>query len=332
MKIVCYGVRSNETAYFEKLNKYNFDLKLVPEFLTHENVNEAEGMDAVLVRGNCVCDRQNLQKFHDFGIKYMFTRSVGVNHIDLVAAKDLDLLVARVPNYSPFAVAELALSLGMNLYRHLNVDIVRTTSGNFKVLPDVFSGEIHNATVGIVGTGRIGATEAKLYKGLGAKVLGYDPYPSEYAKQYVEFTDLDNLLSQSDIVSVHVPYFPGQNDNLINADFLSKMKASGILINTARGELADTKAIISAIKNDDIQSYGADVTMDESNIMGHEFSSLSDVPNQDVRELVGLYPKVLITPHVGSFTEPALEDMISISFDNFHETVETGTNKNIVTK
>lgn len=331
MKIVCYGVRPIERPYFDKLNKYNFDLKLVEEFLTDDNVNEAEGMDAVLIRGNCAASAKNLKIFAEgYGIKYVFTRSVGYNHIDLKAAKELGIQIARVPNYSPFAVAELAMTLGMQMFRHTNIATTDSAAGNFTVKPVLFSKEIHNSTVGIIGAGKIGTAEAELYDGLGAKVVASDAHPTDHAAKYVDFKPLDDVLAESDIVSIHIPYFPGENENFIDADFLKKMKKDAILVNTARGEIADTKAIIAAIKNGEIAGYAADVTIDEKEIMGHEFNSIDEIPNADVRELAGLYPKVLLTPHMGSFTEPALEDMISISFENFHETLEKGTNKNVL--
>ena len=164
MKIVCYGVRPIEEPYFEKLNKYDFDLKLVTEFLTDDNVDEAEGMDAILIRGNCAASAKNLKIFaEDYGIKYVFTRSVGYNHIDLKAAKELGIQIARVPNYSPYAVAELAMTLGMQLFRHTSIATTDSAAGNFKVTPNLFSKEIHSSTVGIIGAGKIGTAEARLY-------------------------------------------------------------------------------------------------------------------------------------------------------------------------
>lgn len=328
--IVCYGVRPIEEPYFKKLNKYDFDLKLVTEFLTDDNVDEAKGMDAVLIRGNCAASAKNLKIFKRYGIKYVFTRSVGFNHIDLKAAKELGIQIARVPNYSPYAVAELAMTLGMQLFRHTNIATTDSMAGNFTVKPVLFSKEIHSSTVGIIGAGKIGSTEAKLYDGMGTHVVAYDPRPNGKAGEYVDFESLDDVLAESDIVSIHIPYIPGTNENFINADFLKKMKKSAILVNTARGEMADTKAIIDAVKNGEIAGYAADVVIDEKDIMGHQFDSVDDIPNADVRELAKLYPKVILTPHMGSFTEPALEDMISISFDNFHDTFTTGTNKNVL--
>lgn len=331
MKIICYGVRSNERPYFEKLNKYHFDLKLTEEYLNKNNADLAQGCDAVLLRGNCLADRKNLEYFaKDCGIKYVFTRTVGFNHIDLKAAQDFNIQVARVPNYSPYSVAELAMTLGMQMFRHTNLATTNSAHNEFKALPEMFSREIHTSTVGIVGAGKIGVTEAKLYKGMGTKVLAYDPYPSEAAKQYVEFCSLSELLKNSDIVSLHMPYFPGKNDKFVNKDFLKQMKSSAVLVNTARGELVDTQAVIDAIKNNEIEGYAADVVADEKAIIGKDFDSVDSIPDHEIQELIKLYPKVILTPHIGSFTEPALEGMISISFENFHDSLTTGTNKNII--
>lgn len=331
MKILCYGVRSNERPYFEKLNKYNFDLKLTDEFLNENNANLAQGCDAVLLRGNCLANRNNLKYFsEDCGIKYVFTRSIGFNHIDLKAAKDYNIQVARVPNYSPYSVAELAMTLGMQLFRHTNLATTNSAKGDFEVVPELFSKEIHSSIVGIIGAGKIGLTEAKLYRGMGAKVLAYDPFPNKAAEEIVEFRDLDEVLANSDIVSIHIPYLPGKNENFVNVDFLKKMKKSAVLVNTARGEIVDTKAVINAVENGEIEGYAADVIVDEKDTMGKKFTSIDEIPDSEVRALVKLYPKVLLTPHIGSFTEPALEGMISISFDNFHKSFTTGSNPNII--
>lgn len=327
-KIVAYGVRENEVDYFKKLNKYDYDLQLEPELLTHENIATAKGADGVLLRANCKADAQNLAKLNEWSIKYVFTRTVGFNHIDLEAAAKFDMKVARVPAYSPYAVAELAMTLGMMLFRHTALATSLTKQGDFTVSTATFSGEVHSSTIGIIGTGRIGATEAQLYQGMGAKVLGYDPYPSDFAKKYVEFVDQDELLAKSNIVSVHVPYFPGQNDNLINADFLGKMQKSAVLVNTARTELADYSAIISAIKEKEIAGFASDVLPDEAEVLGHDFKG--NITNELTRELVDLYPKVILTPHIGSYTSPALTDMIAVSYENFHQVLETGKTDNDV--
>ncbi|WP_125574013.1 2-hydroxyacid dehydrogenase [Levilactobacillus huananensis] len=330
VKITSYGVRPIEEPYFDRLNQFGFDMTYVPEMLTHDNVDASKGADGVLVRGNCVVDRQNLQKFADWGIKMVFTRTVGYNHMDLQAASDLGIAMARVPAYSPFAVAELALTMGMTLFRHVNLAVDRTHQANFTVGTDLFSKEIHTATVGIMGVGRIGLTEAKLYQGLGANVVAYDPYPSPAAKETVTLCDLPTMLGQADIVSVHVPYFPGKNDNLIDAKFVEQMKPGAVLINTARGELAAIPAILQGLDTGKLTGYGADVILNEGAIFGKQFDQVRDVPNDQVQQLLARYPQVLITPHMGSYTEPALQDMISVSYQNFHDYLTTGKTRNAI--
>lgn len=324
VKITAYGVRELEEPVFNRLNAAGFTLKFVRELLTHENVTAAAGADAVLVRGNCVVDRQNLQQFADWGIKAVFTRSVGINHLDRQAAADLGITLAHVPGYSPYAVAELALTLGMTLFRHVNLASDQTRQADFTIGNQLFSRELHTATVGIVGVGRIGLAEAQLYQGLGAHVLGYDHRPSAKAQAQVDLADLPDLLAQSDIVSLHVPYVPGENDDLINADFIAQMKANAVLINTARGELANVDAILAALDTGQLSGYGTDVFRGETAILGQTFARPEEIPNAEVRQLVAAYPRVLITPHVGSYTESALADMIRISFENFQDFFATG--------
>lgn len=330
LKVVCYGVRPNEVPFFEKLNKYNFELRLVEELLTHDNINTAEGMDAVILRGNCVADRQNIEKMSEYGIKYAFTRTVGFNHIDLQAAADYNMSVARVPGYSPNAIAELSLTLAMSLLRHVSHTVNKTSKYDFRVDGTMFSKEIRNYKVGIIGTGKIGLTEAKLFRGLGADVYGYDVFKSEEAKHVVKFVEMDDLLEKCDIVSLHVPYFPGKNDKMVNAEFISKMKDGAILINTARGELQDNEAILEAIKSGKLDGFGTDVFANEAAFFFKNFENGDEISDQTVRELVDLYPKVLVTPHIGSNTDEALSNMIEISYDNLNDVLTTGSTANTI--
>lgn len=331
-KVTCYGVRPNEVEFFHKLNKYGYELNLVESLCTHENAEAAKGSDAVILRGNCKGDRTNLEKFASWGIQNVFTRTVGYNHIDLEAAKELGINVAYVPCYSPNAIAELALTLAMSLLRHVSHTVNKTSHLDFRVDATMFSKEIRNCKVGIVGTGRIGLTEAKLFKGLGADVYGYDVFQSDAAKEVVTFLELDELLATCDIVSIHVPYFKGQNDQMVDAEFIAKMKDGAILINTARGELQDNAAIVEAVKSGKLDGFGADVLPEETKFFFKEFASLDEVPDPAVREMISLYPKVLLTPHVGSNTDEALSNMIETSFDNLNELLTTGTLTNSVIK
>ncbi|MFT8871581.1 MAG: NAD(P)-dependent oxidoreductase [Sporolactobacillus sp.] len=323
-KIIAYGVEPYEEHLYSELNKYNYEVTIVNDLLTADNGDLAQGHDGVLLFVNCLADRANLKKFNDYGIKYVFTRTAGFNHIDLQAAADLGIKVARVPAYSPNAIAELAVNLGTALSRSTVYTTGRTAKLNFQVTETMFSHEIRKSTVGIVGTGHIGCVEAELYKGLGAKLLGYDIFQSDFAKKLVEFKELDDLLAESDIVSLHLPYFPGKNENFVGEEFISKMKDGAVLINTARGELVDEAAVVKAIKSGKLAGFGADVLTDEARFFGKDFSNGEAFPDDTIKELIELYPQVLITPHVAAMTDEAVSNMISTSYDNFNAVLTGG--------
>lgn len=331
LKIVCYGVRKNEVDYFNKLNTYGYTLTLVEDLLNKDNYIYAEGHNAVILRGNCLADRTNIEHFSNYGIKYLFTRTVGTNHIDFQAASDYNMKVARVPSYSPNSVAELVVTLTMMLLRHTAYTVNKTAKLDFRTDSTMFSKEIRNCTVGIIGLGKIGLTEAKLFKGLGADVIGYDVYQSEQAKKVVKFKDLDDLLSNSDIVSLHIPYIKGENENFINREFLSKMKKGSILINTSRGEIQDEAAILESLKNNHLEGFATDVIQNETSVFFKKFNNIDDMENETVKELISLYPRVLITPHIGSNTDEALKNMIETSFYNLSRHLTQGFSDNDVT-
>ncbi|WP_223069121.1 2-hydroxyacid dehydrogenase [Paenibacillus caui] len=326
INLVCYGVRDVEVEFFNKLNKYDYNLTLVPDMMNDDNVNEANNADAVMIRGNCKATRQNIEKLAGFGVKYLLTRTVGFNHIDLEAVRDFGLKVARVPAYSPNAIAELAVTLSMMLLRHTAYTTNRTREKNFVIDEAMFSKEIRNCTVGVLGAGRIGLTAAKLFKGLGARVVAYDVFQSDAAKEVVEFLPMDELLAVSDIVSVHVPFIKGENHKMINDDFLGKMKQDAILVNTSRGELQDDEAILRAIEENRIGGFGTDVFEGESSFFFKNLNGQA-IPNKTIDKLVSHFPRVIITPHVGSYTDEALTNMVEISYDNLHEFLTEGKAK-----
>lgn len=330
IKIVCFGVRPTEVPYFIEINeKFGFDLELVTSGLTHGNVEKAMGAEAIMVRGNCKADRRNLELLKANGLQYVLTRTVGFDHVDLEAVKDLGLKAARVPGYSPNAISELAVSLAMMLLRHTAYTVNRTSNKNFVVDGFMFSREIRNCTVGVLGTGRIGLTTAKLFKGLGANVIGYDVFQSDAAKEVVTFKSFDEVVAEADIISVHMPYFKDQNYHIINDEFIAKMKQDAILINTARGELQDIDAIIRGIESGKLGGFGTDVLEGEYQIF---FKDLSEetIENPSFQKLVDLYPKVLVTPHMGSYTDEALTNMIEISLENMKSYLETGECSNTI--
>ena len=317
MKLICYGVRKVEKEFFEKLNKYNYELTLVEELLNDKNIDLIKGHEGVMLRANCPANRENLERMKNYGVKYLLTRTVGYNHIDLDIAKELGFKVARVPKYSPNAISELVITFAMNLVRKGAYMAERSREKNFLVDEYMFSPEIRNLTVGVIGTGKIGFTTAKLFKGLGSKVLAYDVYENELAKEILEYVSLDELLKTSDIISIHCPYIKGENDKLINSEFIEKAKDKVVIINTARGELQDVNAIIKGIENGKISGFGTDVFSNEKEFFFKDMRG-KEIDGK-VEKLLSLYPRVLVTPHIGSYTDEALTNMIEVSYDNLDE-------------
>lgn len=328
MKVLCYGVRDVEIPIFEQVNQsFGFELTLVADYLNSpETAALAKGHDAVILRGNCFATAEVLDLYKDWGVEYVLTRTVGVNHIDVAHAKALGLKTAYVPFYSPNAIAELAVTLAMMLLRNTAYTVQKTAQKDFRVDASMFSREIRNCKVGLVGIGRIGLTAAKLFKGLGAEVLAYDAIPKEGVEDLVRQVSLEELLRESDIVSVHAPYIPAQG-RFITRDFITKMKDGAILINTVRGELQDAQALLEAVKSGKLAGLGLDTLEGEGDFF---FKDLRDqvLPDPLVEELVQLYPRVLITPHIGSYTDEAALNMIETSFKNLQEFMETGQSQN----
>ncbi len=331
-KMICFGVRDYEKPYFESLGrKYGYDLVLSPVYLNNDCVELAYGYEMVMVRGNCNVDAAHMKMLKEHGLKYYLTRTAGYNHVDVAACKELGIETAFVPGYSPNAISELALSLAMALLRNIVYTTDLTHNGKFKVTNQMFSREVRGCTVGIMGCGRIGCTTASLFKGLGAKVIGYDVYQSEHAKSILEFKNLDDFVKEADIIICHMAYIKGKNDNFISKEMIGKMKKDAILINVARGQVMDTEAAVEAVKEGRLAGLGLDVISDEAKLFNHEF----DPKHMDTKlhqDIVDLYPKVLITPHIGSATDLALVDMIEISLKNMEEYLATGKCHNSLIK
>lgn len=332
-KIVCFGVRNYEIPTFKALGKeYDYELDLRPEYLTDDVIELAEGYEIVMVRGNCVISQENYKRLYDKGLRYYLTRTAGYDHVNLAACKELGIESAFVPGYSPNAISELALTCAMTLLRHVQYDADKSALGlDFKVTDTMFSKEIRHCTVGIIGCGRIGRTTASLFRGLGATVIGYDKFPGQSTGD-LKYVSLDELLEQSDVICCHAAYFAGQNDNMIGEKEIKKMKDGVVFVNAARGELVDASAMVKAIKEGHVDGFAADVLRGEKAIFNHKFEKVEDIPDPIVRDMVSLYPKVLITPHVASATEGALRDMVEVTLKNMDEFRNTGTCTNSLIK
>lgn len=208
----------------------------------------AKGFDAVILRGNCFANKQNLDIYKKLGVQYVLTRTVGKDHIDIPYAKELGFKMAFVPGYSPNAIAELAVTHAMMLLRHLAYTTSEAHKGNFVVDKHMFSKEIRNCTVGVIGLGRIGRVCAQIFHGMGAKVVGQDVFQIKGIDDYATQVEMDELLKVSDVISLHCPYIK-ENGKVVTREFISKMKDGAILVNAARGQLVDTEAVIEAIES-----------------------------------------------------------------------------------
>ena len=328
MKIIFYGVRDVEIPIFEAVNKkFGYEITLLPDYLTDEaTAKKAAGHEVVVLRGNCFATKDRLDIYKELGVSYVMTRTVGVNHIDIPYAKELGFKTAYVPFYSPNAIAELAVSLAMTLLRNVAYTGNKTKDKNFIVDKRMFSREVRNCTVGVLGLGRIGMTAAQLFKGLGATVIGFDIFKKTGVENIVTQMSLDEVLAKSDIITLHAPYIK-ENGTLITKEAFAKMKDNVILINTGRGELVDTDALVEALESGKVYGAGIDTLDNEAEIFFKDFKGKT-LPVPAFEKLINMYPKVIITPHIGSYTDEAAFNMIETTFANIKEYIETGDCKN----
>jgi D-lactate dehydrogenase len=282
--------------------------------LSNETAASAKGATAVCVFVNDQVDAACLHTLASQGVRLIALRCSGFNNVDLRAAHAEGIAVVRVPAYSPYAVAEHAVALLLTLNRQIHRAYNRVRDLNFS-LSGLVGFDVRGKTVGIVGTGKIGQVTAELFRGFGVKLLGHDPYPKlDWAAEVgLEYAELDDLLERSDIVSLHLPLTP-ESRYLINRRTLDRMKPGAYLINTSRGKLIETTALITALKEGRLGGVALDVYEEEEGIF---FEDHSGKPLQD-DELSRLltFPNVLITAHQAFLTREALSQIASSTIQN----------------
>jgi D-lactate dehydrogenase len=278
----------------------------------------ARSFDAVCVFVNDRLDPTTLEALHGAGVRAVLLRCAGFNNVDMAAATRLGLFVARVPAYSPEAVAEHALALIMTLNRHTHRAYNRVREGNF-MLEGLLGVTLHGKTAGVVGTGRIGMATARILKGLGCTVLGCDPVPSPAFEGLGRMVPLGTLLAASDIVSLHCP-LTGDTQHLIDARSLALMKPGAMLVNTSRGALIDTGAVIEALKSRRLGHLAIDVYEQESELFFQDHSGR--IIDDEVFQRLMTFPNVLVTGHQGFFTVEALREIAGTTLDNLRHFAE----------
>ncbi|PTN39063.1 2-hydroxyacid dehydrogenase [Desulfonatronum sp. SC1] len=314
MRVAVFSTKGYDREFLDAANEQaSHELLYFETRLTSETCSLVQGVDAVCVFVNDSVDKVVLQAMAEAGVKLLVLRSAGFNHVDLKAASDLKITVVRVPAYSPHAVAEHTLALILALNRHIHRAYNRVRERNF-ALDGLLGFDVFGKTVGVVGTGKIGTVFSRLMSGFGCELLGYDPRPNDECKALgVQYVQLDELHERSHIISLHCPLTP-QTRHLINRESLARMRQGVMLINTSRGAIVDTRAVIVALKSGRIGSLGLDVYEEEADLF---FEDLSDeVIQDDVFARLLTFPNVLITGHQGFFTREALRNIAETTLTN----------------
>ncbi len=316
MKIAVFSTKPYDEEYLDKFNTYNIQLKYFEVPLNIDTVKLTGGYDGICVFVNDKVGADVIEKLAENGIKLIVLRCAGFNNVDLEAAEKNGVKIFRVPSYSPDSVAEHALALIMTLNRKTHKAYNRIREGNFSL--DRLKGfDLKGKTVGVIGTGKIGAIFARIMLGIGCNVIAYDKYPSEELKKTgVNYVELDDLLAQSNVISLHCPLTEATK-HIINKKTLANMKDGVMLINTSRGALIEALDAIEALKAGKLGYLGIDVYEQEEQLF---FEDLSESIIQDdlIMRLIS-FPNVLITSHQGFFTEEALQQIAITTLKNIYD-------------
>lgn len=314
MKVALFSVKNFEKPFLTHANRtHQHELNFFDARLTVQTAALAAGYPVVSCFVTDELHKEVLHTLAKHNTKLIALRSAGFNNVDINAAKNLGLTVARVPAYSPYAVAEFAAGLILALNRKIHRAYMRVREQNFS-LDGLLGFDLNGRTVGIIGTGKIGTVFAKIMQGFGCRLLAVDPFPNEACKNLgVTYVSNAELYQQADIISLHCP-LTQDSRHLINEKALAQMKTGVMLINTGRGALIDTKAIIQALKSGKLGYLGIDVYEEEENLFFQDLSGA--IIQDDVFVRLQTFPNVLITGHQAFFTQEALTNIAEVTLNN----------------
>jgi len=316
-KIVVYSTKGYDRTFLTQENQaHGHELIFLEDMLRPETAALAKGADVVCLFVHDHADEAALQTLAAGGTKLIVLRCAGYNNVDLKAAAALGMDVRRVPSYSPYAVAEFAMALIFALNRKIHRTYNRVREGNF-ALDGLLGFDLNGSTVGIIGTGKIGCLLAAPMKAMGCKILGYDVMENPAFKTAGGvYTSLDEVLAQSDIISLHCPLTP-ETHHLINSESLAKMKNGVMLINTSRGALINASDVITALKSGKVGYLGIDVYEQEEGVFYENLSE--EIIQDDVLLRLLTFPNVLVTSHQAFFTATALRNISETTMRNIAE-------------
>lgn len=330
MKTIVFSTKPYDRAFFEESVKtHNVALLFTEARLCRETALLARGFDAVCIFVNDTADAEVIGLLAECGVKLIALRCAGFNNVDLEAAKEKGICVVRVPGYSPHAVAEHTVALVLTLNRKVHRAHNRIREGNFS-LQGLLGFDLYGKRVGIIGTGQIGKITANIFKsGFGCDVVAHDLYPNEeLIRLGVRYLSLEELITTSDIISLHCPMTP-ETFHLINEEAISKLKPGVMLINTSRGGLIDSSAVVEGLKSGRIGALGIDVYEEEGDLFFKDLSG--EVIRDDVFARLTTFPNVLITGHQGFFTKEAMTNIADTTLENIIAVEEKGQCENAVT-
>lgn len=309
-RISFFDTKPYDREFFDRYNeKYGFYIKYYEEKLNEDTAVIADGSEAVVAFVNDTINDKVLDILYEKGIRAVAMRCAGYNNVDFKAAyKRIHIL--RVPAYSPYAVAEHAMAMLLSLNRHLTRSYIRTRDYNFSLV-GLTGFDLNGKTIGVIGTGKIGRVFIDICKGFGMKVIAYDPYPAENSG--IDYVSLDELFTKSDVISLHCP-LTRDTKYIINETALSKMKDGVYIINTSRGSLIDSEALLEAIKNHKVGAAGLDVYEEETELFYEDFSNR--IIQDDVLVRLIAMPNVLVTSHQAFLTKEALGNIADTTLSN----------------
>lgn len=316
LRIAFFDTKPYDKVWFDKLGG-DFQIDYYESKLNPITATLAKNADVVCAFVNDDLGADTIRVLADEGIELLAMRCAGYNNVDMRSAYG-KLHVVRVPAYSPYAVAEHAAALLLTLNRKLHKAYNRTRDFNYSLV-GLTGMDLHGKTAGVIGTGRIGHIFTQICKGFGMRVLAYDAYPREDADY--EYVDLDTLLKESDIVSLHCP-LTDETKHILNAENIAKMKEGAIVINTSRGALIDSEALLSALQARKLGGAGLDVYEEEAQWFYEDFSEGG--VDDETLELLSVLPNVLITSHQAFLTKEALQNIATVTLDNIRQYFDTG--------
>lgn len=309
MKIFFYALREyDEQKYVEKFAKqYSFEYAFTSDYPSMDNIGLAKGYDAISIITNPMYP-EILDALHNEGVKYISTRSIGYEHIDIKYAHSIGMRAAHVV-YSPNSVANYAIMLMLMACRNMPWIMKKADCQDYSLKGKVGK-ELSTSTVGIIGTGNIGKTVVKHLSGFGCRILAYSCYEDEEVKKYAEYVSFDELLTNSDIITLHVPG-NAENTHLIDEAAFKKMKDGVIIVNTARGLIVDTQALIAALKSGKVGFTALDTFEGEAGL--YYLNKETEKLDNDNMAVLKSFPNVILSPHMAFYTEQAVSDMVENS-------------------